>query len=328
MPFQTFPLLSGHPLIQTNERSQMIEALRATYKVKSISIAKADNSFLGIINRVDLEHISLQFCVYNAESIIDFLPMETYQEFICFRGTASIDLGQKRVTIDSETTCIIPPKHAFSVKYSDNYAHLVIMIKPQGLSKISRNSLTHAARHSVMLPTLEVLDMRRISRFKAIALCLAYQFSIRQHSDNPAIQQLEQALLSSFLYEHQGNFMESLKAQKDLNDTWQIRMIENYIESNWQGEFNVEDIARVTGISVRSIFWMFKRHRGCSPMAFLRDCRLNHARKFLMDAGDDQSVTAIAMACGFKSIGHFARHYREKFGELPSLTMPRKKYEI
>ncbi|WP_428140812.1 helix-turn-helix domain-containing protein [Bradyrhizobium sp.] len=35
------------------------------------------------------------------------------------------------------------------------------------------------------------------------------------------------------------------------------------------------------------------------------------------------SVTAVAFACGFFSLGHFSRAYRDAFGELPSETIRR-----
>jgi transcriptional regulator GlxA family with amidase domain len=42
-----------------------------------------------------------------------------------------------------------------------------------------------------------------------------------------------------------------------------------------------------------------------------------------MLAESEASVTAVAYACGFFSTGHFARAYREAFGELPSQTIRR-----
>jgi transcriptional regulator GlxA family with amidase domain len=32
-------------------------------------------------------------------------------------------------------------------------------------------------------------------------------------------------------------------------------------------------------------------------------------------------VTGVAFACGFQNLGHFARDYRLRFGELPSETL-------
>jgi len=51
--------------------------------------------------------------------------------------------------------------------------------------------------------------------------------------------------------------------------------------------------------------------------------RLDQANRLLLAANGPVSVIDIAMTCGFASLGHFARRYREKFGELPSATIAR-----
>ena len=74
---------------------------------------------------------------------------------------------------------------------------------------------------------------------------------------------------------------------------------------------------------MRSVFARFKRHRGVSPLTYLREVRLGHANRMLLEAEAGASVIDIALACGFASLGHFAQRYRERFGELPSATLAR-----
>ena len=56
-------------------------------------------------------------------------------------------------------------------------------------------------------------------------------------------------------------------------------------------------------------------------MAFLKSIRLKHARAALMSGDPGISVTTTAFRCNFASPGHFARDYRDAFGELPSETV-------
>jgi transcriptional regulator GlxA family with amidase domain len=58
-------------------------------------------------------------------------------------------------------------------------------------------------------------------------------------------------------------------------------------------------------------------------MAFAKAVRLRHARAALMSGDPSTSVTATAFKCNFASPGHFARDYRNAFGELPSQTVSR-----
>jgi transcriptional regulator GlxA family with amidase domain len=71
------------------------------------------------------------------------------------------------------------------------------------------------------------------------------------------------------------------------------------------------------------LFRAFDKLRGCSPMAFARQVRLERARGLLLKPDDASSVTGIALMCGFSNLGHFAAAYRDRFGELPSQTLQR-----
>jgi transcriptional regulator GlxA family with amidase domain len=51
--------------------------------------------------------------------------------------------------------------------------------------------------------------------------------------------------------------------------------------------------------------------------------RLKHARRMLAAPNAETTVTLVAFACGFGNLGHFARDYRETFGERPSETLVR-----
>ncbi|PSL18725.1 GlxA family transcriptional regulator [Shimia abyssi] len=75
-------------------------------------------------------------------------------------------------------------------------------------------------------------------------------------------------------------------------------------------------IAEEIGISTRQLERLFGRHLNCSPKKYLMDLRLQRARNLLVQT--DQSVTEVALACGFESPGHFARVYRSKFGITPT----------
>ena len=102
-----------------------------------------------------------------------------------------------------------------------------------------------------------------------------------------------------------------------------MRTIEEYIEANWTKPITIETLTELTGISARGIFKAFQRSRGYSPMAFAKQIRLQHARDMLQQGRSLTTVTAAAFACGFSNLGHFAKDYREFFGERPSETLGR-----
>ena len=58
-----------------------------------------------------------------------------------------------------------------------------------------------------------------------------------------------------------------------------------------------------------------------TPRAFLRRCRLELARRRLLEAGEGETVSSVALDCGFGHFGDFAAAYKARFGETPSATL-------
>lgn len=95
-----------------------------------------------------------------------------------------------------------------------------------------------------------------------------------------------------------------------------------YIEQHVHEPLTAGDIAEHVGVSVRSLFAGFRKYRDTSPMAYLKDLRLDMARTELRTATTLRGcVTRIALKWGFSHFGQFSAAYRRRFGELPSETL-------
>lgn len=68
----------------------------------------------------------------------------------------------------------------------------------------------------------------------------------------------------------------------------------------------------------------FRRYRDTTPMAFLRNVRLERVRLDLLRAKEENrpaTVTYVALIWGFSDLGHFTAAYARKFNELSSQTL-------
>lgn len=101
-----------------------------------------------------------------------------------------------------------------------------------------------------------------------------------------------------------------------------IRQIIMYMEANWNKPITNASLAKKSGKSSRLIHRYFAAH-GTSPMRYLKKIRLQHAREMLSNPSAKTSVSAVSFKCCFSNLGHFAKDYREEFGELPSVTLAR-----
>jgi len=135
--------------------------------------------------------------------------------------------------------------------------------------------------------------------------------------------ELEQALIASFLCANPNNYTALIERQARPVANWQVRRAEEYIEAHWNEPITMEALAKATSASARSIFYHFQRSRGQSPMAFVKQLRLQHAKRMLSSTETNTSVTEVSVACGFSNLGHFSGDYLKRFGERPSDTIKR-----
>jgi len=105
-----------------------------------------------------------------------------------------------------------------------------------------------------------------------------------------------------------------------------VRRAREYIEQHMDEPMSVGDIAAHVGVSARGLHLAFRKYHDTTPMACLRDMRLDRVRADLLrgdGAGGVASVTATAVRWGFSHLGQFSASYRQRFGELPSQTKAR-----
>ena len=77
----------------------------------------------------------------------------------------------------------------------------------------------------------------------------------------------------------------------------------------------VEDLARSSGMSIRTLERLFRKNLGCPPAAYLTELRLIRGAELLN--GTDLSIAGIAQQTGFSDTGYFIRLFRKKYRITP-----------
>jgi AraC-like DNA-binding protein len=110
---------------------------------------------------------------------------------------------------------------------------------------------------------------------------------------------------------------------EDRHDTTPIllRRAMAFIDDNAHRDITLADISNHIWVTPRSVQLMFRKHRDCTPMEYLRRVRLHHAHVELLQSNRMQTtVTQIAAKWGFAHMGRFAVYYREVYGRSPHVT--------
>jgi AraC-like DNA-binding protein len=102
-----------------------------------------------------------------------------------------------------------------------------------------------------------------------------------------------------------------------------VRRAEEYLAANVGEAITLQDLVAAVGVPARSLQVAFKKYRSTTPMAFLRQLRLESARRRLLDAHVEYTVVDVARELGLGNPGRFAVEYKRRFGESPSQTLAR-----
>lgn len=97
----------------------------------------------------------------------------------------------------------------------------------------------------------------------------------------------------------------------------------DYMMCNLTSSVSIPIIAQKIGASERSVHYAFQSVFGTTPKAFLKLQRMSAARNALIKAESNESIRSIMIDFGFVDASHFAKDYRQQFGELPSETIRR-----
>ncbi len=95
----------------------------------------------------------------------------------------------------------------------------------------------------------------------------------------------------------------------------------DHIASHADACLTTADLARVAGVSVRALQDGFQRELGMSPVAYVRNVRLDRVHAELCERPAEVSITEVATRWGFFHLSRFSAQYRRRFGVLPSLTL-------
>jgi AraC-like DNA-binding protein len=97
-----------------------------------------------------------------------------------------------------------------------------------------------------------------------------------------------------------------------------LKRADRFILEHVSEPFTVSDLAKRCGVSWRTLEKAFGSFRGLTPVAYVRNVRLDRAHHAL--AEEHATVGAIAERYGFRSSTTFALEYRKRFGVAPSRT--------
>jgi AraC-like DNA-binding protein len=277
-------------------------------------------------SRVRLQHLSMGILHYGAE--VEVRP-EPLREFLLvqmpLRGRADILGASASVRVSPSLAAIVSPNRPVRLHWEAGCEQLLIKLPLAGLREVARRLLNLpeqalARERFEFAPQLDLgSDAGRVWMGLVDALLRSVPVAGGSAFDARWCRQLEESAML-FLLLHQPNCLQKAEPRGAMPPAAAdpLARMQAYIAQRLGAPVSLLDLARAAGVSVRSLHTLCSERLQASPMAVLRQARLDAARRCLLQGG--RTVTEVAYAHGFEHLGRFSAYYRQRFGELPSAT--------
>jgi AraC-like DNA-binding protein len=237
---------------------------------------------------------------------------EDLQILFVLNGTVSVQMAESILHLGEKDFLILHPFQVYSVKMDKNSlvmrfrANVRMMSEYYDLSKLEflGNSVEEASeRHTILRNLLEK--------------CITYYYGKKGNNGrillklNSLYYEIAELLISSFSIVR-SQTSDSLEGEEDES---LIQEMTRYIHMNYQSALKLEDLAEHFFLSPPYISRFFKKKLGINFAKYLSEVRLEEATKKLTQT--ENSLTWIAMDCGFPNLTAFNKAFREKYQVSP-----------
>ena len=236
-------------------------------------------------------------------------------------GGIEVEADGVRRHVPQGRAVISSPRRDIRLRWSEGSEQLILRLPHPLLEDIARGMgrpELYAAFHEDpgRMLTAQTADLWQNQLHAFVALEGARQ---RNRALAPWLAHLEQGLAMFLLLQGDTSGPAPAAPMPDGPRRRRIDRLHDYAMAHLGQPVTLADLARAAALSERQLNTLCHAELGCSPMAWLRDLRLQAVRRALI-ADPGQDLADLAMQHGFFHLGRFSAFYRARFGELPSQT--------
>jgi AraC-like DNA-binding protein len=310
--------LDGYPLFRACDIDVARDHLFRVYGADRFD--SRDAEFGVDANFAGLTSIGLAFCSYAGAASLSFPESDVIRQFFAVEGIASFRAKSASRPIAGWSPMIAGDAR-LDLDFPAGYRQLVVRIDAGALERLLKSIIgDHSDTRLKFVeddpdPAAMIFVRRDVLSFAAELDRFGRNYS------PTAIAELERSVMVRLLLAHRHNFSQRLHDVPPRANRSVVDIVESYIEAHWDQPLDLEAIAAIADVSVRTVFREFAESGRGSPGLFARQVRLRKAAELLRRADQHTCVLSVAFKCGFRNPGRFASEYRQVIGELPSQTL-------
>lgn len=313
-------------LMQSDDLEEVRAGVGRIFKPHGLELAGRSHSLHGRMHHARHGDLSLNLLDYGSEVTIDPGRLESFFLLqIPVHGGAEIECGNKRFVSSSLTASLLSPSLPLRMHWGDACPQVILKIERGTIEHHCEQHLGEGFRRPVEFePELSLASAGGMCLMQLLPL-LADALSFPDHPlRNPlAFSQFESTLINALIYGQPNSARAGLRNPVGALAPFFVRRVEEFIRANAHEPLTIERLAEHAGVSASTLFAGFRNYYGMSPMAYVRQLRLERVRAELlnMEASSASSITDVATKWGFAHLGRFSIDYKRHFGESPSTSL-------
>jgi AraC-like DNA-binding protein len=285
------------------------------------------SSFAFHMNGVQLDQTLVGYEVFDTTTVVDAGEVEEALVAVIGVGPASIIEIDGEPIDCSKNGVIVSPHRRMVLHRPPNGGTLFIRTTMKTVETLLHQMIARK-------PTKKLAFDRCFSLENGVGLQLSrivkhLATDIGQNTEalgNPFLNKgYESLILDSFLSLPNNLSDELIKGQNYSVAPSIVRHAEEFLSANAVLPITIADVVKHCECSRRTLYNAFRCSRAYTPMEFLHETRLCAARKKLLSPSCIDTVSSIALKCGFTHLSRFAEAYGKRFSELPSETLRKTK---
>ena len=327
------PPLAKYGRLRSSDMTTVRQHSSTTFgsKMPFIDLERRGASFNFVHNQLDLSRTSLHVLDYNCSDCAVRIEMPPMQPFLLLQFSLA---GEAELSQDGRTH-LITPGH-FKIVHGDSplsgrlfpgYRSMILLISREALDLALAEQIGRRPDRPLVFDSLFFGENGPGTAVSSLSmtLCANIDSGDPAFMREPVTRRVEDLIISLVLWSLPHSYTPELE-QSGTSVPYYVRRVERFISEHARTALSFADLVEVSGVAERTLQDGFRKYRYTTPMAYLKNERLQLARKALLDSAD-RRVTDVALDCGFTHLSKFATEYRERFGELPSETL-RKRGQI
>lgn len=312
----------GSVTMESRDPDEVYERVASLFSPHTLEILGPKDELDVVVRARVQPSITVAEIGYGAEILVRPDQLSSYYEInVPLHGYTISSSGGEEVESWPDRAAILDPSEPATMRWSAHCTQLAVKVSRGVVERTVEGVLGHPPDEAIRFAVGFDLTSRPGRNWLRAVTML--RDALDDEAPELVVRPLEELVVGQLLAVQPHTLSGRLAGDPRPARPRSVARVVDLIEFDPGAPLTASDLARASGVGLRSLQSAFAEHLGMSPTAYLRQTRLARAHQDLLAVrpGDGRTVSVIAHRWGFGHGPRFAAAYRERYGVLPSQTL-------